>query len=495
MAYNSKYTGAQVEAQLDKVDGKADKTYVDAEVADAKEYASGEISSVREDLEAADQDMKLYVDEQALASKDYTDLKTADKYTKPASGIPASDLAPDVFLQGEKGDKGDKGDTGATGPQGVGVASVVQTTTSSADGGSNVVTVTLSDGKTSTFTVKNGSKGSQGEKGDKGDTGAEGPQGVQGIQGIQGPKGDTGADGAQGPKGDKGDKGDTGAAGTNGTNGVSVSSVTQTTTSTADGGTNVVTVTLSNGTTSTFNVKNGSKGSNGTNGTNGATFTPSVDANGNLSWTNNGGLTNPPTVNIKGPKGDKGDAGSGGSGGGSGAYAEVNHGTSDTTFTLTPNTFHVWDEVASLTLTLGSEQSGVANEYVFQFTSGATATSLTLPDDIKWANGTAPTIAENMIYQISILNGLAVVLEFSNAATLITNVGTYNAGNMMSGATLTFQYPIVSDLTLSMSNAASSGIVMPAGSQTITIDWFEPMAPVVESISPLKDSVYLYILV
>ena len=250
--------------------------------------------------------------------------KAESAYQKPNSGIPASDLAPDVFLQGEKGDKGDTGATGPQGPQGVSVTSVVQTTTSSADGGSNVVTVTLSDGKTSTFTVKNGSKGSQGEKGEKGDTGAEGPQGVQGIQGIQGPKGDTGADGAQGPKGDqgeqgpkgdKGDKGDTGAAGTNGTNGVSVSSVKQTTTSTADGGTNVVTVTLSNGTTSTFNVKNGSKGSNGTNGTNGtngATFTPSVDSEGNLSWTNNGGLTNPPTVNIKGPKGDSGEGGGGG---------------------------------------------------------------------------------------------------------------------------------------------------------------------------------------
>lgn len=32
----------------------------------------------------------------------------------------------------------------------------------------------------------------------------------------------------------------------------------------------------------------------------GATFTPSVDADGNLSWTNNRNLENPPTVNIKG---------------------------------------------------------------------------------------------------------------------------------------------------------------------------------------------------
>lgn len=98
----------------------------------------------------------------------------------------------------------------------------------------------------------------------------------------------------------------------------------------------------------------------------------------------------------------------------SSAYPEVNHGTGDTTFTLTPNTFHVWDEVTSLTLNFGNETSGVANEYLFQFTSGSTATSLTLPNNIKWVNGSAPTIAKNMIYQVSILKGLAGVLEFSN---------------------------------------------------------------------------------
>lgn len=115
----------------------------------------------------------------------------------------------------------------------------------------------------------------------------------------------------------------------------------------------------------------------------------------------------------------------GSSSGGSGAYAEVNHGTSDTTFTLTPNTFHVWDEVSELTLTLGSEQSGVANEFVFQFTSGSTPTSLTLPIDIKWDNDTAPTIAENMIYQISILKGLACVAMFSSRNLIEFSITTY----------------------------------------------------------------------
>lgn len=107
-------------------------------------------------------------------------------------------------------------------------------------------------------------------------------------------------------------------------------------------------------------------------------------------------------------------SGGGSSGGGSGAYVEVNHGTSDTTLTIAPNTFHVWDEVAALDLTFGDETAGVTNEFLFQFTSGATPTTLTLPDSIKWANGNAPSISENKIYQISVLKGLGSVLEFNN---------------------------------------------------------------------------------
>ena len=47
-------------------------------------------------------------------------------------------------------------------------------------------------------------------------------------------------------------------------------------------------------------------GSPGTPGQNGATFTPSVDVDGDISWTNDGGLPNPPTQNIMGPAGSSG---------------------------------------------------------------------------------------------------------------------------------------------------------------------------------------------
>jgi hypothetical protein len=39
---------------------------------------------------------------------------------------------------------------------------------------------------------------------------------------------------------------------------------------------------------------------------------------------------------------------------------------------------------------------------------------LTLPDNLKWANDVIPSIKENRTYQISILKGLASVLEFAN---------------------------------------------------------------------------------
>lgn len=108
-----------------------------------------------------------------------------------------------------------------------------------------------------------GERGDKGEKGEKGEQGAQGPQGVAGPQGEKGEKGDRGEQGPQGEKGDKGDKGDTGG-----------------------------------------------QGPSGAPGSNGATFTPSVDAEGNLSWTNDKDLDNPQTVNIKGPKGDTPDTSS-----------------------------------------------------------------------------------------------------------------------------------------------------------------------------------------
>lgn len=94
----------------------------------------------------------------------------------------------------------------------------------------------------------------------------------------------------------------------------------------------------------------------------------------------------------------------------------VNHGTEDTTFALTPNKYHVWGEVASLTLTLDNPPSrysgySYSNEYMFRFTSGSTPTVLTLPNTIKWM--VTPTIKANRIYQVSIQDNIAIIAGVS----------------------------------------------------------------------------------
>lgn len=58
----------------------------------------------------------------------------------------------------------------------------------------------------------------------------------------------------------------------------------------------------------------GERGEPGERGKDGVTYTPSVSADGELSWTNNGSLDNPPAVNIRGPSGATGAPGKDGRG-------------------------------------------------------------------------------------------------------------------------------------------------------------------------------------
>lgn len=90
----------------------------------------------------------------------------------------------------------------------------------------------------------------------------------------------------------------------------------------------------------------------------------------------------------------------------------INHGTNDTTYTLTPNTLHVWDSVASLDLTFGAVDNTIYNEFMFQFSSGSNPTTLILPDSIKWV--AEPAIEANKIYQCSIVNNIGVIASVDN---------------------------------------------------------------------------------
>ena len=70
---------------------------------------------------------------------------------------------------------------GINGTDGIGIQSVEQTVTSTEDGGTNIITVTKTDGTSSTFAVRNGSKGSTGATGATGSAGEDGYTPVRGT--------------------------------------------------------------------------------------------------------------------------------------------------------------------------------------------------------------------------------------------------------------------------------------------------------------------------
>ena len=125
------------------------------------------------------------------------------------------------------------------------------------------------------------------------------------ILNITIPRGNPGTDGTNGQDGAPGKDGVDGKAAT-----IQIGEVI-----TGDPGTNasventgtenaaILKITIPQGQTGTPGT-NGADGAPGTDGKNGATFTPAVDTNGNLSWTNDGGLPNPETVNVRGAQGE-----------------------------------------------------------------------------------------------------------------------------------------------------------------------------------------------
>lgn len=99
-----------------------------------------------------------------------------------------------------------------------------------------------------------------------------------------------------------------------------------------------------------------------------------------------------------------------------GRYAEfatptnvVSGGSGTVTKQLSPNTYYEFGKCTKLTITLAAEISGILNEYMFEFVSGSTATTLSLPASVSWMGGKAPTIEANKTYQCSIVNNIAVI--------------------------------------------------------------------------------------
>ena len=92
------------------------------------------------------------------------------------------------------------------------------------------------------------------------------------------------------------------------------------------------------------------------------------------------------------------------SSGGSGGTVRIEKLSTDTAVELEANKLYIFPEMAELTITMAEpSDTGIANEYHFVFQSGATATTLTVPDTVKIPSGF--TVDANKIYEISILEG------------------------------------------------------------------------------------------
>ena len=87
---------------------------------------------------------------------------------------------------------------------------------------------------------------------------------------------------------------------------------------------------------------------------------------------------------------------------------KTNKGSSATTVTLNPNEYYIWGEMSTLTLTLGTASTTYLDEFMFQFDSGSTATTLTFTNasNVRWVQPLTPQA--NKTYQVSIVNNIGV---------------------------------------------------------------------------------------
>lgn len=100
--------------------------------------------------------------------------------------------------------------------------------------------------------------------------------------------------------------------------------------------------------------------------------------------------------------------------GGGGGMAVIDHGTEDTTFTLTSGVIHKWGLVDSLTLGIPEDSEGIVSSYRVVFVADSTFV-LSLPSNIVWANDEAPDFSEDgMQYEINIIGSKALWAKFPN---------------------------------------------------------------------------------
>ena len=340
---------------------------------------------------------------------------------------------------------------------------IVQTSTSYADGGVNIVTAYLSDGTTQDFQIRNGHKGSQGETGDPGQdatvsvgTTSTLPAGSDATVTNTGtpsaavfnfgiPKGDKGDTGSTGQAATiaagttttlspgssatvtnsgtssaavfdfgipQGDKGDTGAPGADGFSPIATVSKV--------GDTATITITDENGTT-TASVSDGADGQAATITAGTTTTLPA----GSSATVTNSGTSSAAIFDFGIPKGDKGDTGNPGSAAtiSVGSTSTLPAGSSATVTNSGTSSAAVFDfgipkgdtgaAGPANTLSIGTVQSGATADATITGTSPNQTLNLTLP---KGDTGTAATIAA----------GTTTTLAPGSSAT-VTNSGTSSA--------------------------------------------------------------------
>lgn len=138
------------------------------------------------------------------------------------------------------------------------------------------------------------------------------------------------------------------------------------------------------------------RGEPGANGANGATFTPSVASDGTLSWTNDGGLDNPPSVNIMGPAGT--------------AWTRDIQISSSELLQLSPLDGHEYylSEVQSLFMTLPAD---TYYEFWMEIKMSSGPQHMIVTNPSLAYIGTVPSYLPSCTYEMSVKNGVAVVKE------------------------------------------------------------------------------------
>lgn len=158
-------------------------------------------------------------------------------------------------------------------------------------------------------------------------------------------------------------------------------------------------LTYSDNTVVNLGVVVGAKGDPGTDGK--SITSTEINVSGELVLT----YSDSSTANVGAVKGKDGQDGKN-------YQVEIIEST-ETTVELQPNKFYKFGEVTELNLTLAEITDNTQlNEFMFEFVSGETATTLTLPDTIKWAE--TPSIEANKIYQCSIVNNVGLIVGVDN---------------------------------------------------------------------------------